>query len=108
MPRPARIPQNAPDMQELLLRGLPRERALLGRRVALLRLERAWSWYTLASRAGIKSVQVQQIEEGRRDPGFSTLVKLAGALDLRSLDLLLVPAALELSTLAQDPHDHEQ
>jgi hypothetical protein len=62
-----------------------------------LRVERQWNWGQLAQRAGpgVKGVQVQEIEEARRDPGFSTLLQLAAALELGSLDELLRAPVLE-------------
>ncbi len=93
-PPKARV--QAPPLLEVLLgSGVTRERAFLGVQLGSLRHERGWNWNDLARVAGIRSVQVKGIEEGRRDPGFSTLVRLARALDLRSLDELLGPSHLE-------------
>jgi DNA-binding XRE family transcriptional regulator len=60
-----------------------------------------WSWYDTAVAADLKDVQVRAIEEGRRDPEFTTLVRLARVFNLSSLDQLLVPSSLE----KRDPQD---
>lgn len=90
------LPQPAPDERQLRESHLPRERADLAVRIAALRLARGWNWNDLAREAGVKSVQIRDIERGTRDPGFTTLVRLAKALELSSLDQLLRPAPLEV------------
>jgi transcriptional regulator with XRE-family HTH domain len=93
--RIAQIPQPAPTFAALQAAHVPRERALLGARLGELRLAKGWNWYELATQAGMRSVQVEGIENGQRDPEFSTLVRLARALGLKSLDELLMAAPLE-------------
>ena len=88
--------QAPPDYLTLIQREIPRERALLAVRVGSLRMQRDWNWYELGRHAGLKDVQIQEIEEGRRDPEFTTLVRLAKALELSSLDQLLRAAPLEI------------
>lgn len=87
--------QDPPRLEALLEGGVSRERAYLGVPVGTLRRKRDWNWNDLARESGLRSVQVKGIEEGQRDPEFSTLVRLARALGLRSLDELLGPSQLE-------------
>lgn len=95
MVRPRRAPQPGVRHERLVEQGVSRERALLAERVSSLRLLRNWSWYEAATAADLKDVQIRAIEEGRRDPEFTTLVRLARAFNLSSLDQLLVPSGLE-------------
>ena len=75
--------------------GIARDRAVLAERLGHLRHLRGWNWADLAREAGIHVVQVQGIEEGRREPRFGTLIKLASALRLHALDELVGPLPLE-------------
>lgn len=75
--------------------SITRERAALAVRLSELRVARDLNWNELAVRAGINGVQVKGLEAGERDPSFSTLIKIATALGLRSLDELLGPLRLE-------------
>lgn len=96
MPRARGQPQPAELAPDLLARGVPRERAALAVRVALLRIGKGWNRAQLAEAAGIHAKQVEGVETGGRDPAFSTVVKLSKALDVRSFDELLgeLPLAL--------------
>lgn len=49
------------------------------------RARRQWSQEEVAKRAGVDPARVSQIENGRRDPRFSTVVRIAGALGLQVL-----------------------
>lgn len=89
MGRARRPTQPSPDSELLTASGIPRVRAELAARIGGLRVERGWNWAELAGAAGISAVQVEGIEACRRDPSFSTLIKIAVALELRSLDELL-------------------
>lgn len=89
--RTRRPTQPPPSSAVLLSNGIPRVRAELAVRIGVLRVERDWNWSELAGVAGISAVQVEGIEACRRDPSFSTLIKIAVALELRSLDELLGP-----------------
>lgn len=96
MPRRRAPTQPLASYNQLVRVGVSRERALLAVRVSELRVGRDWNWYEAAAQADLKNVQLQEIEEGRRDPEFTTLVRLARAFDLSSLDQLLAPAVLEV------------
>lgn len=52
----------------------------IGVEVRSLRARRGMSQHELAKRAGISRVSVSEIENGKRDPGSSTVAKLADAL----------------------------
>lgn len=52
----------------------------IGVEVRSLRARRGMSQEELAKRAGISRVSVSEIENGKRDPGSSTVAKLADAL----------------------------
>ncbi len=64
-------------------RSKPRspEHAALGEAVRRLRLEAAMSQETLAEAAGTDLTQVGGIERGIRNPSYTTLLRLAAALD---------------------------
>ena len=83
--------QPAPNRAVLLANGIPRDHAELAVRVGELRVAKGWNWGTLAKEAGpgMRNTQIRAIERGTHNPTFSTLMKLARALDLRSLDELL-------------------
>jgi transcriptional regulator with XRE-family HTH domain len=85
--------------------GVARERAELAVRIGELRHSHSWSWTELGKRAGVHAKQVEGIEMGIRDPQFSTLVKLARALELHPMDELLV--ALPLAQSLIDVHPSE-
>lgn len=51
--------------------------------------------YGLASRAGLHGTYLRQIEEGTRNPSLEQLVRLAAALEVRTLDELIGPLPLE-------------
>lgn len=83
--------QPIPNRKTLRAAGVSRVRAELAVQLGTLRVAEKWSWTDLANKANLRLIQVQEIEAGGRDPAFSTLVKLAVALRLRSLDELLGP-----------------
>jgi transcriptional regulator with XRE-family HTH domain len=64
-------------------RSKPRspEHAALGEAVRRLRLEAEMSQETLAEAAGTDLTQVGGIERGIRNPSYTTLLRLAAALD---------------------------
>ena len=73
---------------------MPRERALLAQRVGELRYRNGWNWIELGHAATVHPRLLEEIETGPRDPQFSTLLKIAEAFDLHSLDELLSPLPL--------------
>ncbi len=89
MGRPRQPPQPGPTLVSLQAEGITRDRAILAVRLAKLRLERDWNWTELANAAGVSWKQVEEVETGHRDPQFSTVVKLAKALEVHSLDEML-------------------
>ncbi len=60
----------------------------LGHAVKVLRVEQGWSRKELAERSGISVSYVSEIENGRKPPSSSVLVRVAEALGLRPSDLL--------------------
>jgi transcriptional regulator with XRE-family HTH domain len=58
------------------------------------------TWSQLAAKAKVNPKQIEQIETGMRNPSFTTVIKVAGALELRALDELLGP--LPLSVFSKD------
>lgn len=76
-------------------RSKPRspEHAALGDAIRRLRLERGLSQEQLAERAGTDLTQIGGIERGVRNPSYTTLVRLAAALETR---------VGELATLADE------
>jgi transcriptional regulator with XRE-family HTH domain len=77
-----------------------RSRVLLevGYRVGSLRFDQQMTWAQLAYRAGggVRAPQIQNLESGTRDVQLTTLVRIASALGIRSLDSLLGPMPIEL------------
>jgi transcriptional regulator with XRE-family HTH domain len=59
-----------------------------GRTVRKARRDLDLSQEALAGLAGLSSKHVGEIERARKDPRLSTLLKLAGALDLRISELM--------------------
>lgn len=90
VPRPPALPQPVPRKEDLISAGIPRERAELAARVGQLRWDHQWSWRDLGKAAQMNQKQVEDVERGRRDIQFSSLIKLANAFGLRSLDELLI------------------
>jgi transcriptional regulator with XRE-family HTH domain len=76
-------------------RSKPRspEHAALGDAIRRLRLERGLSQEQLAERAGTDLTQIGGIERGVRNPSYTTLVRLAAALET---------SVGELATLADE------
>jgi putative transcriptional regulator len=102
MGRPAGPPQDPPLLKELLDRGLSRVRANLAVQVGTLRFEIPLTRAQLATRAGLNPRQVEEIETGKRDPSFTTVVRIANALQIRALDELLGPMPLEVTRSEPD------
>jgi transcriptional regulator with XRE-family HTH domain len=59
-----------------------------GRTVRRARRDRDLSQEALAGLAGLSAKHVGEIELAKKDPRLTTVLKLAGALELRSGDLL--------------------
>jgi transcriptional regulator with XRE-family HTH domain len=79
----------------MLDNGIPRDRAVLGARVGLLRVENGWTHHVLGQRAGISGTYLRQLEEGQRNPGLDHLLRLARAFNLASLEQLFGPMPTE-------------
>jgi putative transcriptional regulator len=60
----------------------------LGKRIRSLRISRHWTQQILADHAELTRESVSAIENGRFDPTFSTLRRMARALDLRMEEML--------------------
>jgi transcriptional regulator with XRE-family HTH domain len=73
---------------------LTRERALLAYEVGRRRVATSLTRDQLAKKAGVNVRQVTEIESGVRDPSFTTVVRIAKALNLSALDELLGPLPL--------------
>jgi transcriptional regulator with XRE-family HTH domain len=63
----------------------------LGRRIRVLREARGWSQERLAERAAIHAVYLSGLENGKRNPSFKVLVRLATALDVTLAELFAEP-----------------
>jgi transcriptional regulator with XRE-family HTH domain len=61
---------------------MPRERGFFAERLKQLRAEAGLSQPALAERAEIPVSTIRQFEQGRREPTFATLLKLAAGLDV--------------------------
>jgi DNA-binding XRE family transcriptional regulator len=83
--------QPPPALEDLLQRGITRERAYLAVQVGTRRHRKPWTRAQLATRAAVNLRQITQIETGERDPHFTTVIKVAKALELHALDELLGP-----------------
>lgn len=64
----------------------------LGARLMRLRRARGLSVEELAARAGVAKGNLSEIERGLRDPRYTTLVALAGALGVPLVQMLASPA----------------
>ena len=60
----------------------------LGKRLKAARKEKGLSIYALANIADVERSQIMRIENGKSNPTISTLLAVAGALDLKLRDLL--------------------
>jgi DNA-binding XRE family transcriptional regulator len=89
MGRSAGLPQPPPVLEALLKEGIPRVRAQLAVQVATQRCAVPWTQSQLAARAKMNPVQIAEIELGKRDPSFTTVVRIADVLKLHALDELL-------------------
>jgi transcriptional regulator with XRE-family HTH domain len=59
----------------------------LGRAVRAIREERGISQVQLAAETGFMQSWVSHVENGRRNPGWSNVVRLAGGLDVSLAEL---------------------
>lgn len=62
--------------------NLENRQAILGERVRARRQELGLSQEQLSEKAGLDRTYVSSLESGRRNPAFSTLLKLASALEI--------------------------
>ena len=80
--------------------GFARSRVLseVGYRVGSLRFDQKLTWAQLAHLAGggVRGPQIQGLESGDRDVHLTTIIRIASALGIRSLDSLLGPMPIEL------------
>jgi transcriptional regulator with XRE-family HTH domain len=60
----------------------------LGKAIRRLRIARGWSQQMLADHSGLTRESISAIENGRFDPVFTTLLRIAAALDLKAHELL--------------------
>ena len=60
----------------------------LGRNLRAVRVDRETTQEQLAKRSGMQAWEINWIEQGKRDPRASTLLKLANALDVEAGRLL--------------------
>jgi transcriptional regulator with XRE-family HTH domain len=63
------------------------KRILLGRRIRAIRKAKGWTQEQLGSRADITYKFIGEIELGKQNPSFETLVKIADALEIELSDL---------------------
>lgn len=62
--------------------------AEFGRRVRVVRQDRAWSLETLGERSGLHWTYIGQVERGRRNISLLNIVRLAQALEVNPGELL--------------------
>ena len=67
---------------------MEREAVLFGRRIRELRMKQGMTQEKLAECAGIDLSQLSRMENGHGNPKFETLERIAGALKVRSHELL--------------------
>jgi HTH-type transcriptional regulator, competence development regulator len=66
----------------------PSQLVAFGRTIRKARRDKDLSQEALAAMAGVSPKHLGEIERARKDPRLTTIVKLAGALELRSGELL--------------------
>jgi transcriptional regulator with XRE-family HTH domain len=93
--RPPGAPQPVADPETLRANRVDEAAARLALSVSRLRVQRGWNRQQLADAAGLNHAVVTGVETGSRDPSFSSIVKLARALDVDSWSELLGSAPLE-------------
>lgn len=54
----------------------------VGRRIRVLRTEKGWTQIMLADHAAITREHLSELENGRKEIGLRTLVRIASALDI--------------------------
>ena len=103
MGRPVGQPEPPPRMEDLLQSGLSRDRANMAVQIGTQRFSVPWTRSQLATNARVNVRQVREIEQGARDPAFTTVIRIARALRFHALDELLGP--LPLSQVPIEPSD---
>lgn len=73
----------------------PKSQVALGNAVRSIRRREGLSQEELASRAGIHLTWVSHIESGRRNPGWSTVARVASALGVTMVELAAAAERLE-------------
>lgn len=81
-------PQPSPQAAALVAAGIDPDLAMLAARIGSLRVRNGWTRQQLSDHSGVNNKQITEIEEGVRNPSFSTIVRLARALGLASVDEL--------------------
>ena len=71
------------------LNDIKGENAMLGIRIAILRITKGWSQAELARRIGVSTSAVGMYEQGRREPSLDLLVRLAQVLGVTTDYLLM-------------------
>lgn len=82
-------PQTAPVIDDLLRRDVSPVMAGLAVRIGAARVAKGWTYQQLSSEADVSAAIIKGIEQGERDPRYSTLVKLCRALGCSDLGGLL-------------------
>ena len=73
--------------------------AMIGMRIALLRLSKGWHQAELARRIGVSASAVGMYEQGRRTPSLDILIMMAKQFNV-SLDYLITGSEYEYSVVA--------
>ena len=82
---------------------------MISEKLKEMRLERNMSVRELAERSGLSQPYIWQIESGRRkNPGGSSLQKLAGALGIGVEELLGTPAELSANDVSDIPESLQE
>lgn len=64
------------------------QQKMLGQEIQRFRIKRGFSQEELAERSNISTLHLGYIEQGRREPKFKTLKKIADALGVRVKDII--------------------
>jgi transcriptional regulator with XRE-family HTH domain len=84
---PGAVPP-APNLENLLANGIPRDRALLAVRVGELRVQQGWTYHVLGQHVTMNGTYLRRLEEGKHDLGLDRMLRLAHVFELSSLEQL--------------------